>query len=364
MNQDTPRIPSLDGLRAVSITLVLVSHFINCLGYNDPLFLGNLGVRVFFVISGFLITGLLLRELETQGEINLTRFYIRRTLRIFPPYYFFLAVMFCLTLFQLAVIPARAFLPAVSYTSDYISTGAWPLAHSWSLSVEEQFYLLFPGLLVLLGKRRSFFLLCLVVVASPIIRVCCYHVFKTSEPFWLVDGFHSNMDALAVGCLLAFMRPFLHRGHTYSSLLSSRLIWLIPPVLVIANLQEQHPHLYYGFCISILNLLIALMIDWAVSHPHNSVGRLLNSRPLVAIGLLSYSIYLWQQPFLDLNSSLSVVRNPLNLIVLCAVIAFSYFVVERYSLRFRRRAETRLRVKRPLPLAPEVCVVESGSEVA
>jgi len=91
------RIPSLDGLRAIAVSLVIACHFGNDFGVPDVFNLGDLGVRIFFVISGFLITGLLLKEIDRTGKIGLTSFYFRRTLRIFPAFYFYMGVMLLLS---------------------------------------------------------------------------------------------------------------------------------------------------------------------------------------------------------------------------------------------------------------------------
>ena len=139
------RIPSLDGLRAISITLVLVAHLAGT--RNFPLSeatgnfwgLGEFGVRVFFVISGFLITGLLMQELAQEGRIRLGRFYLRRTLRIFPPYYTLLAALGLASVFGAVTLAPHDLLHGATYTSNYYLGRSWFLGHSWSLSVEEQF---------------------------------------------------------------------------------------------------------------------------------------------------------------------------------------------------------------------------------
>ena len=119
-NNKPGRIPSLDGLRAISILLVIAAHFLHTVGISD-LNVGALGVRVFFVISGFLISGLLISEIDKTSTIRLAKFYYRRTLRIFPPYYFFLGVMLLLlSRTELPICFDRSHRPLV--TSATIST--------------------------------------------------------------------------------------------------------------------------------------------------------------------------------------------------------------------------------------------------
>jgi peptidoglycan/LPS O-acetylase OafA/YrhL len=145
------RIPSLDGLRAISILLVLIGHlslrFPRLTPICDPVLtvLGNssLGVSIFFVISGFLITWLLLVEIEKKGQINLKAFYLRRLFRIVPAYFVFLGAVLVLCKIGIISIPmvqlASAFLFILNYA---IIVPVWWLGHTWSLCVEEQFYLL------------------------------------------------------------------------------------------------------------------------------------------------------------------------------------------------------------------------------
>ena len=148
------KLPSLDGWRAVSISLLLLGHSVFTPGF--PSFAkafnsqgtGILGVRFFFVISGFLITWLLVGEREKTGSINLNHFYARRVLRIFPVNYVHLAVLGLLTAFRQ---PASAWLANFTYTTNFFPTG-FPTSHLWSLAVEEQFYLLWPFLLCLLPE--------------------------------------------------------------------------------------------------------------------------------------------------------------------------------------------------------------------
>jgi peptidoglycan/LPS O-acetylase OafA/YrhL len=335
------RIPSLDGLRTISILLVIISHFVYTIGYTDSLNLGHLGVRFFFVISGFLITGLLLKELAKNENINLTKFYFRRTLRIFPPYYFYLFVILFLSIIGWLEIPLLSFLPAFAYVSNYIHPNTWNLGHAWSLSVEEQFYLIYPGILVLLGKRKTILLLGFLIAVSPIIRVIDYKIF--GDEVWLLKGFHSNADGLAIGCLLAFFHEFLHQNNLYLRVLNSKLMILAPILIFVFNAQGDHPLIYLGLSFTVCNLLVALCLDWSITNfKNNAIGKTLNSKPLVMLGVMSYSIYLWQQPFLNHESPSWFTKFPYNIlgIILCS--SFSYFVVEKVSLKWRHNIEAKL----------------------
>ena len=168
------RLRALDGLRAVSILLVLFDHLlINGLVAGDGpwwrLDMGRVGVRIFFVISGFLITGLVMRELADTGRIRLGRFFFRRFFRIAPPALALLAVLSGLAAFGLSDVGPRAVLHALTYTSNYVAM-PWDLAHTWSLSVEEQFYLFWPLALAAWGLGGGARLVAACLLVSPLLR--------------------------------------------------------------------------------------------------------------------------------------------------------------------------------------------------
>ena len=311
-------------------------------GFSSSYNVGDLGVRIFFVISGFLITGLLVQELDKTDRINLVKFYFRRTLRIFPPYYFFLLVFALLAILGKIHILLTQFLPVFTYTSDYFFPGDWNFDHAWSLSVEEQFYLIYPGLFVLFGRRKIEWLLALTLLICPILRFVDFNLFSYLHPIWLTKGFHANLDTLAIGCLLALKHKALHKSLRYQRLINSKLAFVIPVLLVLINTQIDYAGLNLGILFSINNILIAFTIDWAVTRCDNLVSRLLNSSPFVFIGMMSYSIYLWQEPFLNPDPSSKYFAFPYNLIGFVVFCGFSYFVVERFSLRFRKNYENEL----------------------
>src|SRR5215475_4830380 len=162
MTREGNRIPSLDGLRCIAVAMVLFSHMLGTQGFLRPsqgAFLyefGNLGVKVFFVISGYLITNLLLHELAKTNRIHLGKFYFRRTFRIFPACYCMVAALILFRMSGWISLTPRDVLHALTYTSNYYPGRSWSIGHTWSLGVEEQFYLLWPAALVILGRRKGF----------------------------------------------------------------------------------------------------------------------------------------------------------------------------------------------------------------
>ena len=200
------RIPSLDGLRAISIAMVIFGHLVGTRGFPITRLhydFGNLGVRVFFVISGFLITHLLLKEQAKIGVISLAGFYKRRALRIFPAFYAYLFVVVALTHFGVIDVSRGDALAAASYTMNYHPVRAWQVGHLWSLSVEEQFYLLWPATLAFLGCRRAAWVAGAWLFIAPLVRAWAYHTHSAT----IDESFGTVADALAIGCLFAIVRP-------------------------------------------------------------------------------------------------------------------------------------------------------------
>ena len=363
MNEALKRIPSLDGLRAISVALVVLSHLVGELPYRLENAVGNLGVRFFFVISGFLITSILVAELEKTSTVNLPKFYFRRTLRIFPAFYFFLAVVLALSLAGVFQIPFESFLSPLTYTSNYIEPGAWELDHSWSLSIEEQFYLLFPGLLLVCGLAQMKKILIFVILATPLIRVVNFILLRdygggSEIPLWYIFGFHTNMDALAIGCLLAVYRDRLHSNKFYQSFLASPAAFLVLPLIIAAVVYNySYTSLYFGLGITALHFSIVLLIDWAVVNYKSAAGRFLNFAPLRFIGALSYSIYLWQQLFTKYAEDKWWTHFPANIILLIALSLFSYFLIEKKFLALRQLLENKIFTKKPENLRIQTEVV-------
>jgi peptidoglycan/LPS O-acetylase OafA/YrhL len=299
----TGRIQSLDGLRAISILLVLVGHLEGTRNFNLRFseWLGdyaNLGVRVFFVISGFLISRLLIDEYATTKTISLYNFYARRTLRIFPAFFAYIGVIAVATFLGFIYVKGTDYAYALTYTMNYYPERGWYLGHLWSLSVEEQFYLLWPFAFVALGPSRAMKAAAVVLAVGPVSRLLVRMLLQHS-PYREAEIFPVVADSLAAGCLLAGIRDRLWNWPGYERLLRSRWLLIILPVLLFSINVLRARTLVWILGDSVLNIAIAVMIDRFVSFPNDAAGRLLNVAPLAWIGVLSYSLYLWQQPFLN-----------------------------------------------------------------
>jgi peptidoglycan/LPS O-acetylase OafA/YrhL len=356
-------IPSLDGLRAISIGLVLLAHtnvrgkLLSLAATTHLMFLrpllmidfGDLGVSLFFVISGFLITNLLLNSARKDGRIGFKRFYLRRFFRIFPPYYFYLgAVGF---LWVIGRVPQRtgSFLSALTYTSNYYpywisqpSAQGWLVGHTWSLSLEEQFYLFWPLCLQFAGKRRAAKLCFALILLSPISRIITIHL----QPAFAFDSqitrmFHTRLDSIMMGCLLALLASrqesllrLKRYAHSHSLALASLVCLTISLCLSVWS-----THFFWLGGLTIQALLLAWLLFYSVNNAQTWIGGILNNRVIAHIGVISYSLYLWQEMFL--GSTHLFHSKVLSLLMIFLMAEFSYWVVERASYRVRDWIESR-----------------------
>lgn len=338
------RIPGLDGLRAISIMIVLCAHSMgtpHMPTIPHTAVFGDLGVRTFFVISGFLITTLLRAEFEATGRISLRDFYVRRVYRIFPAFYVYLAVIVGIAAIGWITVPAQDVAFAATYTMNFHAHRAWWLGHLWSLAVEEQFYLLWPLVLALLGPRRGLWFAIGAIAAAPVLRVFAWVVFPDLRP--LTDqAFPFVADALATGCVLALARERLESSPLYVTWLDSPTFWLLPLACIVA-LAVEKTGFNLAFGVTLGNLGIAMAIHRCVRHPTRPVGRVLASRPLVFVGALSYSLYLWQQPFVNRHGDSIVNSFPIHLACAFGMALLSYYLVEQPVLALRARRAARRR---------------------
>jgi len=298
----TRMLPSLNGWRGVSILLVLGSHLTMVWGWpwrRNDLFIkfcdGDLGVRIFFTISGFLITWLMVTEEQKSGAISLKHFYIRRSLRILPVYVTCLIVLAIIQTFGVGIQAEDTWLKLLTFTRNfYAGNHAAPLisAHFWSLSVEEQFYLVWPLVFLALGysfRRRIGFLLGIILlsVGWKILALFGYYDRHVAFAF----GDHSTflyLDCIAYGCVGAMLTGARHGSLKW---LTERLPL---PVLLLACFFIIGPEIS-GLGKGLQNFGFLLLLLQSVLLPNFAPFRFLNHPWLVKIGALSYSLYIWQQ---------------------------------------------------------------------
>jgi peptidoglycan/LPS O-acetylase OafA/YrhL len=287
------------------------------------------------VISGFLITSLLLSEQAKRGRVSLKAFYARRSLRIFPAAYAYLSVVAILSLTSIISISGSDFWHAATYTINYLPDPAWYVGHLWSLAVEEQFYLLWPLAFVTLGPRRATWAAAGFILLAPVARLS-NRLFLIGTPYHDLEMFPMVADSLAMGCLLARLRDWLETQDWYLKLFRPTFSLLLLALVLVTNRLMGHT-LVSVFGTSIVNIGLAILIHRSVYQSHDWVGQALNWKPLAMVGVLSYSLYLWQQLFLNRHSSAWVNAFPQNLLFAVAASLVSYLLLEKPLLQLRHR---------------------------
>lgn len=342
------RIPSIDGWRALSIAFVVFSHshmvdWAGDLGRAGGIY----GVRFFFVISGFLITWLLLREGAQTGRISLRNFYIRRILRIFPVYYSFLIVCWLLEATGAAnnVTSLNQWWLNVFFLGNY-GPCQGPTGVLWSLGVEEQFYLLWPILFVSLAFLRRQLLpigiLLFAVVFGPFFRALT--VIMKLDGTDIIShrfSFLHHMDMLAIGCLGAVLiwhypRVLAYTGENWKLSIPLGIVTLFLP-FATRNIQGLGIETVFGPTMQAVGFFILMLTS--ISNPALMLFRPLQWAPVVWLGTISYSLYLWHSIFLtgkyfgDGDNFLVIFGLPISLLVA----GLSYHFLELPIVRLRRR---------------------------
>jgi peptidoglycan/LPS O-acetylase OafA/YrhL len=293
----TGPIPSLDGVRAAAVALVFFAH-----GGLENVVPGGLGVTVFFVLSGYLITTLMRIEHASSGRIDYRAFYARRLLRLMPPLFIVVAVTALLAAFSVVdgSFTAGGLASALFYAGNYHviwnDFNGMPagIGVVWSLAIEEHYYLLFPPLAALLLRRGRVGLSVGVLAAlcALVLAWRCWLVARGAPTAHLTMATDTRVDAILVGCLLALWRnPWLDRAASAPR----RYDWAIAAVsvAVLAGsllLRDEVFRLTARY--SVQSVAIAALLYLAVARADRLPFRWLNARPLVYIGTISYTIYL------------------------------------------------------------------------
>jgi len=302
--------PQLDALRTFAVASVLVSHY-----WLSESLVGHFGVRLFFVLSGFLITSILLQRGSTWA------FYFRRAARLWPAFYLCLA-------FTLLVSPSGYYASwkwhAMQLTNVFLSRHGswnlpWPSAHLWSLNVEEQFYLVWPLVIVATPRRMLPVVLSCIIAVGPVFRIVA-GVFKLNEVAFTALP-PSSLDALGAGALMAvWPSPAVYRlGLACASVLL--LLSFVPNFDGLWRYELIECGLVPVFCALVLGA-------------YRGAFRPLQWKPLLAFGRISYGVYLYHLPVLALAIRLGVPANGYFTLIVCSamttvVAAFSYIFFER-----------------------------------
>lgn len=357
--------PELDGIRAIAILAVLLRHAPIAGWKRGALWGGWIGVDVFFVLSGFLITTLLLQEYRLASSVSLPRFYARRALRLAPALIVML-VLWCgyswmgFTEME-ARLTCRQALVTLFYMTNWVSAFClFPmdqLAPMWSLAVEEQFYIVWPITLIVLLRLGARARTLIVVLGIGVILSASLRIWLFSDAPCSLErlycGSDTRADTLLMGCLLGVLAVsgVLGRLKPYrKSLGAATLLSTVVLVFVGGLIPESRWFLFFGV-FTLVALATAVVLAWLLCHPESRVAKVLSSSPMVWIGRRSYGIYLWHSPVAVAVSTpltfMIVGEEPhwaitLGLYLLCTFIvaAISFRYVEQPVLDLKRGFET------------------------
>ncbi|MGF6778081.1 acyltransferase family protein [Paraburkholderia sp. GAS334] len=351
----THRIQELTGLRCIAVMLVVISHAEHMVagGYTgalSPLRLfanGGLGVLIFFVLSGFLITDLLQAEWKKTGKVRLMTFYARRALRIWPAFYTYLLVVCALVAAGVLDVSFRQVMFAAVHLWNYSELlglgstnlvhpdGVWYLGHFWTLALEEQFYWFWPPLLIVILRRKDTRLLLGLILFVPLVRIASYFAVPSLRG-QVEMMLHTGLDPILIGCYVALNKERLATLLNSRSSSSLALTALILVLFFVIPVCESKAGGYwtatYGRTIE---SAIAGMIIGALAVKRDFwFARVLRLRGFVFIGTISFSLYLWQQLFFNLASPVTL-RFPLCVLEAFAAATLSYWLIELPFLRLK-----------------------------
>lgn len=336
---------SLDGVRTIAIVFVLLFHTQRPDG-NVLLSGGFIGVELFFVLSGYLITALLLREHDTYGGISIRAFYIRRALRLFPALWLFLLTATVYVALQSDRTHAEQVRSGIIATFFYVSNWIavrydnpfYFLNHTWSLAIEEQFYLLWPWMLIVAVKRLSpgkmLVVTALMVLAAVVLQGYYFHVSGTFLRSY------AGTDSRAAGLLIGAMLAMLLRsgrgipGARYISFLGALSLFSLAVIAVFAEYDRRY--MYFGV-LTVVSICSATLILALETDRRSGVSRFLGLSPLRYVGKISYGLYLWHFPVFQIVHEYRDDFGPiaagfLSWAISLAIATISYFCVERWFL--------------------------------
>lgn len=342
--------PVLDGVRGLSILLVLVHHteFIKPISFS-VLRGGFLGVDIFFVLSGFLITSILFEEFEDTGRLSFRRFYMRRILRLLPAVgavLLFSAAVGAVIGFDRLGLSAWRVLSIVGYFTNWVrayeTPHLWFLTHFWSLAIEEQFYLVWPFVLFALLRsrmtRRGVLLTVTALILASVVLMAALHS-SGATTLRLYTGSDTRAHSLLVGCWFSLA---LHWGYLrteswkrYQPFAIFSLIVLFAAVFLVRSGTEV---LYLGgsFVVAVCAgiLILALVVS-----DQNRLTEIFTDPLLLWLGKRSYGLYIWHWPFFYLCSYLKrpAIAIPCAVITALAAAAISYKFIELPFLRMKER---------------------------
>ena len=349
--------PEIDGLRAIAVGAVILYHaqsYSQITFFGHQLFKGGfIGVDIFFVISGYLITSIILKELVTTGSFSFKNFYIRRIRRILPALLFIMLVLLPFTWMYLLpnnfVDFSKSILYSLGFSSNYYfhysgqvygaETGlSKPFLHTWSLSVEEQFYILFPIVLLIIFKFFRKYLIHIVIIGF-IVSLGLAEWTSRNYPSTSFYFLHTRMWELLAGSILAYLE--ITRGHRGKNKILNLISPTIGLVLIGHSIIFFDDDIFHPSFYTLSPIIGVCLIIW-FSNRDELITKILSTKLFVGIGLISYSLYLWHFPIFSFTKhgglTIGSITGKLSLIpilFICSII--SYYFIEK-SFRNRKNS--------------------------
>jgi len=344
--------PELDGVRGISILLVYIHHL-----YYPMIPGGFLGVDIFFVLSGFLITSLLVEEWSRDGSISLKDFYIRRVLRLIPALFLVILIIGGFALTFLDKRRAIETYQGIGLTLSYVSNWLYafnnfsannPLGQTWSLAIEEQFYLTWPLLLSLALRFKLRRRLVLYIIALIIAIIALHRKMLVEHWATVLRLYHASdtrADMLLIGCLLGLLVSWNLLPHNRRLEISLKVLSVLAIIFLgymVGTKCREDMMLYQCGGFTLVALSIGLILTVVVIWPPKVVLSVLRFAPLVWIGRISYGLYLWHWPvrwFVYTKNGLPTSVGQLLIVVVLSLslTTLSYYFVEKPFLRWKKR---------------------------
>lgn len=337
--------PVLDGFRGIAILIVLVGH--SSIGTPFGKYeAGNIGVAIFYVLSGFLITTLLLKEKIKTGRVSFKHFYMRRALRILPVAFLFLIVLAVLNAVFNLHLTLISFLASAFYFRNMplnYGSGSWYNGHFYTLAVEEQFYFIFPVLIIFFTKQYVK-IVCAIILLIPLFNYLVYHdvgIFYNNIVLHkilllIIYAWGPDTVSILTGTVLAIL--------VFNGTLSvaNKKNYFLSAVLFIIGIIFRNSHLIGNDYVA--SLVFSILIAWVIYlclGSNDLLSTVLQNKILVWVGIISYSLYVWQQLFTHYQpwGTLFIGGSSLwvNIPALFAVACLSYYLYERKFLKLKEK---------------------------
>lgn len=348
------RLHGLDGWRAIAILFVLIGHGALNGHISTPetasfvqshLPNGRDGVRIFFILSGFLITSLLLREELKTGRLYIFSFFARRTLRIFPVYLIYVAAIACLNIYWDWGFSWRNFIAPLTFSTGLWleEYNTWVFGHFWTLTVEELFYLCWPVFFSFAYRQVRIPFALFTIVGLPVLRVVTLGTLY--QPYFQY-GFLLNIDFIMMGCLAAILVD------RFKSEIAKIETWVGTTAIVIglsvfwgAERWVQYGSTSWpssidiGIASTLMGAGLAVAISASTLFTRSTITRLLEFPPLKTLGGISYGVYIWQQLIINPYQATLYSWQMFPANILASILAgwLSWHLIEKWFLRLKAK---------------------------